>query len=337
MISVAGLVKATGALAAVGAAGLTYAGVVERNWFALREARVPVLPRGARPIRILQVSDLHFVPGQERKMRWVRDLARLEPDLVINSGDNLSHLEAVPPVLRALEPLMEFPGMFVLGSNDIYAPHFKNPAKYLTRSYGRNRDDRPLLPVDDLVAGMSERGWLDLDNARTTVDVAGLPLEFVGVDDPHIQRDRYESVAGPASPDAALTIGLTHAPYQRVLDAMAADGAGLIIAGHTHGGQIALPVMGAIVTNCDLDRRRAKGLSRWWPGAGIHRVERDRAPGRDGISDEIHPWVRRASHEPVPSDAAWLHVSAGLGTNRYAPVRFACRPEASLLTLVPTE
>ena len=337
MISVAALAKATGTLAAVGAAGLTYAGVIERNWFALREAQVPVLPRGARPIRILQLTDLHFVPGQDRKMRWVRDLARLEPDLVINSGDNLSHLEAVPPVLRALEPLLEFPGMFVLGSNDIYAPHFKNPAKYLTRSYGRNRDDRPLLPVDDLVAGMSERGWLDLDNARTTVDVAGLPVEFVGVDDPHIQRDRYESVAGPASPDAALTIGLTHAPYQRVLDAMAADGAGLIIAGHTHGGQIALPVMGAIVTNCDLDRRRAKGLSRWWPGAGIHRVERDRAPGRDGISDEIHPWVRRASHEPVPSDAAWLHVSAGLGTNRFAPVRFACRPEASLLTLVPAE
>ena len=337
MTSLAALVKATGALAAVGVAGLTYAGVIERNWFALREAQVPVLPRGSRPIRILQVSDLHFVPGQSRKMAWVRDLARLEPDLVINSGDNLSHMEAVPPVLRALEPLMEFPGMFVLGSNDVYAPHFKNPAKYVTRSYGANREDRPLLPVDDLVAGMSARGWADLNNVRTTVDVSGLPVEFVGVDDPHIQRDRYESVAGPASADAALTIGLTHAPYQRVLDAMAADGAALIIAGHTHGGQIALPVMGAIVTNCDLDRRRAKGLSRWWPGAGIHKVERDRAPGRDGISDEIHPWVRRASHQPVPADAAWLHVSAGLGTNRFAPVRFACRPEASLLTLVPAE
>jgi predicted MPP superfamily phosphohydrolase len=336
MISLGGLATATGALAAVGAAGLTYAGVIERNWFALREAQVPVLPRGSRPIRILQVSDLHFVPGQDRKMAWVRDLARLEPDLVVNSGDNLSHMEAVPPVLRALEPLMEFPGIFVLGSNDVYAPHFKNPAKYLTRSYARNRDDRPLLPVADLVTGMTTRGWKDLNNARATVDVAGLPVEFVGVDDPHIQRDRYESVAGAASSDAALMIGLTHAPYQRVLDAMAADGAGLIIAGHTHGGQIALPVMGAIVTNCDLDRRRAKGLSRWWPGAGIHRVDRDRAEGRDGVSDDIHPWVRRASHEPPPPDAAWLHVSAGLGTNRFAPVRFACRPEASLVTLVPT-
>ncbi len=337
MISLTDVAKATGALAAAGAAGLTYAGVIERNWFALRRFEIPVLPRGARPLRILQVTDLHFVPGQDRKLQWVRDLARLEPDLVINSGDNLSHMEAVPPVLRALGPLMDYPGVFVLGSNDVYAPHFKNPAKYLTRSYGMKRDDRPLLPVEDLTAGMRSRGWADLNNARTTVEVAGMPLEFVGVDDPHIQRDRYESVAGPASPDAALTIGLTHAPYQRVLDAMTADGAGLIIAGHTHGGQLALPVLGAIVTNSDLDRRRAKGLSRWWPGAGIHKVERDRPRGQDGISDDIHPWISRASKQPTPPDAAWLHVSAGLGTNRYAPFRFACRPEASLLTLVPHE
>jgi len=335
MISLAAAAKATGVLAAVGAAGLTYAGVIERNWFALRRFDIPVLPVGTRPVRILQVTDLHFVPGQDRKLQWVRDLARLEPDLVINSGDNLSHMAAVPPVLCALEPLLDFPGLFVLGSNDIYAPHLKNPAKYLSRSYGKSHDDRTLLPVEDLTTGMRSRGWTDLNNARTTVDVAGLPLEFVGVDDPHIQRDRYESVAAPASPDAALTIGLTHAPYQRVLDAMTADGAGLVIAGHTHGGQLALPGRGAIVTNCDLDRGRAKGLSRWWPGAGIHKVERDDAASRDGISDAIHPWVSRASKQSTPADAAWLHVSAGLGTSRYAPVRFACRPEASLLTLVP--
>lgn len=334
VITLAAAAKATGAVAAVGAAGLAYAGIIERNWFALRRFEVPVLPAGTRPIRILQVSDLHFVPGQDRKQAWVRSLARLEPDLVINSGDNLSHRDAVPPVLRALEPLMDYPGMFVLGSNDIYAPIVKNPARYLTRRYGAHRADRPALPVDDLTAGMRAAGWHDLNNARRIVDVAGVPLEFVGVDDPHIQRDRYEEVAGPASPDAAMTVGLTHAPYQRVLDAMAADGAGLIVAGHTHGGQLAVPFVGALVTNSDLNRGRAKGLSRWWPGAGVHRVERDRAPGRDGVS-VVSPWASRASDEPTPPDAAWLHVSAGLGTSRYAPVRFACRPEASLLTLVP--
>ena len=218
--------------------------------------------------------------------------------------------------LRAMEPLIDFPGAFVLGSNDYFAPTFKNPARYLTRRYAEAPSDRRDLPVGELVAVLGARGWADLDNARTLVDIAGLPVELVGVNDPHIRRDRYAAVSAPASPDAALTIGLVHAPYQRVLDAMVADGAGLVIAGHTHGGQLALPLYGALVTNCDLDTSRAKGLSRWWPGAGT-----------------AGPGGAAARSSAAPEDAAYLHVSAGLGTSPYAPVRFACRPEATLLTL----
>ena len=129
--------------------------------------------------------------------------------------------------------------------------------------------------------------------------------------------DRYAKVAGPASTDVALTMGLVHAPYQRVLDAMVGDGASVVLAGHTHGGQLAVPLWGALVTNCDLDTRRAKGVSRWWPGAGTAGARGGAAPSSD-----------------APEDAAWLHVSAGLGTSPYAPVRFACRPEATLLTLL---
>ena len=119
--------------AAVGAAAVGYVAVIERNWFALRRFTVPVLPTGAAPVRVLQVSDLHLVPGQERKIAWVRGLAELEPDLVVNTGDNLSHVDAVPSLLRAMEPLLERPGLFVLGSNDYYAPSPRNPAAYLTR------------------------------------------------------------------------------------------------------------------------------------------------------------------------------------------------------------
>jgi predicted MPP superfamily phosphohydrolase len=78
---------------------------------------------------------------------------------------------------------------------------------------------------------------------------------------------------------------------------MAADRVPLVLAGHTHGGQLAIPGWGALVSNCDLSPRRAKGLSRH-------------------------------------SESTWLHVSAGLGTSPYAPIRFACHPEATLLTLV---
>ncbi len=81
-------------------------------------------------LRILHISDIHYVPGQRRKAEWLKGLARLEPDLVVNTGDNLSDHDAGPEVLEALAPLLEFPGVFVPGSNDYYAPKRKNPLRY---------------------------------------------------------------------------------------------------------------------------------------------------------------------------------------------------------------
>ena len=295
-------------LAAVGAGGLAYASLIERNAFTVRRASVPVLPHGAASLRVLHVSDIHLVPRQARKIEWIRSLAALDPDLVINTGDNLADLEAVPAVLRALEPLLAIPGVFVLGSNDYFAPTLKNPGLYLTSPHARANTSIP-LPTTDLVDAFTRAGWEDLSNARATLSVGGQALELVGVDDAHLKYDRYATVAGPRDSSAALTVGVTHAPYRRILDAMTADGAGLVIAGHTHGGQLCLPFYGTLVTNCDLDRRRAKGVSRWWPGAGATPSSR------------------------APTGAAWLEVSAGLGTSPYAPVRFACRPEVTLLTL----
>ncbi len=300
--------RAIAGLAAVGAGGLAYASLIERNAFTLRRASVPVLPHGAASLRVLHVSDIHLVPRQSQKIEWIRSLAALDPDLVINTGDNLADLEAVPAVLRALEPLLKVPGVFVLGSNDYFGPTIKNPGLYLTSAHARANESIP-LPTADLVDAFTGAGWADLSNARAAMSVGGQALEFVGVDDAHLGYDRYASVAGPSDPDAALTVGVTHAPYRRILDAMTADGAGLVIAGHTHGGQLCLPFYGTLVTNCDLDRRRAKGVSRWWPGAG------------------------ETPSSQAPAGAAWLEVSAGLGTSPYAPVRFACRPEATLLTL----
>ncbi|GGB26366.1 metallophosphoesterase [Flexivirga endophytica] len=307
------LTKTSTAIAGTGLGTLAWASLVERHLYILRRFTVPVLAPGARPLRVLQVSDLHLVPRQERRIDWVRGLAALEPDFVVNTGDNCSDLHAVPSVLHAMEPLMDFPGAFVLGSNDYYAPMPKNPLKYvgLGQPHPKGPEMRtPNLPVQDLVDGFIGGGWTDLDNVRTTLEIAHQPVEFVGVNDPHIELDDYASVAGPAASDVAATVGVVHAPYVRVLDPMTADGAGLVLAGHTHGGQVCVPFYGALTTNCDLDNARAKGVSRWWPGASGHR-------DADG-----------------PDDAAWLHVSAGLGHNKYNPVRLACRPEATLLTLV---
>lgn len=284
--------------------------VVESRAYVLRRYELPVLAPGARTLRVLHLSDLHLTPWQRREPEWVRRLAALEPDLVINSGDNLAHVDAVPTALRALEPLLELPGVFVLGSNDYFAPTPKSPLRYLVPLPGRPRTGTP-LPTDRLVEGLRAGGWRDLTNRRDHLTIDGQSLSFVGVDDPHLRYDRFpapEPAATRPTPD--LAIGVVHAPYTRVLDDLATDGARLLIAGHTHGGQLRLPGYGALVTNCDLDRHRARGISRWWTGAAD-------VPAR----------------QTPPPDAAWLHVSAGLGTSPYTPVRFCCRPEASLLTL----
>ena len=281
----------------LGAAGMGYAAGLERRHWTLREATVPVLPVGHPPLRVLHVSDLHMTPGQLSKQRWVARLAELQPDLVVNTGDNLAHPRAVPAVLNALAPLLALPGVFVFGSNDYYAPKPKNPARYLTRKRGKYVRGAP-LPWADLRAAFVEHGWNDLTHTRRELRISGRRIAVAGVDDPHLRRDRYDRIAGRAHPAVNLRLGLTHSPEPRVLDRFATDRYDLVLAGHTHGGQLRLPGYGAIVTNCGLDRSRARGVSRW----GSH---------------------------------TWLHVSAGLGTSPYAPVRFACPPEASLLTLVP--
>ncbi|MEW2159150.1 metallophosphoesterase [Streptomyces sp. NPDC007189] len=296
---------------AAGAAGLAYAAGFEVRSFRLRRVTVPVLPPGMQPLRVLQVSDIHMVSGQRKKQRWLRSLAGLRPDFVINTGDNLSDPEGVPEVLDALGPLMEFPGAYVFGSNDYYGPRLRNPARYLLeKTSGRHglNGNPPAVgvvhnPWEDLRDGFDTAGWLNLTNTRGVLKVEGVSIELTGLDDPHIKRDRYAKVTGGPSQTYDFSMGVVHAPYLRVLDAYTADGYPLILAGHTHGGQLCIPFYGALVTNCDLDTDRVKGLS-------------------------THT---SAGH------TSYLHVSAGCGTNRYTPVRFACPPEATLLTLVGRE
>ena len=291
------------ATAVASAAAIGYAAVIERNWFALRRYEVPVLPPGAQPLRILHISDSHLTPGRKRLMSWIRSLDDLDPDLVVNTGDAIAHPQSVGYLLDALGPLLDRPGVFVFGANDLYAPRPVNPFRYALAPSNRwHARNEPNLPWEKFRDGMIAAGWLDLNNQRGQLTIAGLDVALAGVHDPHIRRDRYERVAGPADPAADVRIGVMHSPEPRVLDLFAADGYDLLLAGHTHGGQLCLPWYGTLVTNCGLERQRARGLHR-------------------------HP----------ADGQAWLHVSAGLGTSPFAPARFACRPEASLLTLTPRD
>jgi predicted MPP superfamily phosphohydrolase len=295
------LARSAGLLAAAGAVA-GYASVIERNWFVLRRFDVPVLPAGARPVRVLHISDVHLTPGRARLLSWIRSLDATDPDLVVNTGDSIAHTRAVQPFLDALGPLLDRPGMFVYGSNDLFSPMPKNPARYLWRTSASDHQRHvPDLPWAELGAGMAAAGWLDLNNRHGRIKAGDLDIEVAGVHDSHIKRDRYAKIAGRADPAADLRLGVLHSPEPRLLDRFAEDGYDLLLAGHTHGGQVRLPGFGTLVTNCGIDRPRARGLSR----------------------------------HPADAGPAWLHVSAGLGTSPWAPFRFSCRPEATLLTLLP--
>jgi uncharacterized protein len=259
---------AAGAVAAAGAACVGYGVLIERDWYRLRRQRVEALEPGRPPLTVLHLSDLHLTPADTRRIAFLERLAAEPVDLVVLTGDMLGGPEGLDPVLEALGRFRPRLGaVAVLGSNDYWAPRFRNPLGYFTGPSSRRHRSARLGDV-----------------------------ELAGMDDPHIRHDD-PGVAVPPDGQVRLRLGVVHSPYRRALDAFERNGYELLLAGHTHGGQVRLPGVGALVTNCDLPRDRVRGLSRW---------------GR-----------------------SWLHVSGGLGTSKYAPFRFACRPEASLLTVTP--
>jgi predicted MPP superfamily phosphohydrolase len=301
-----------GATAAAAAGALAWGVFVERTRFTVRHEVLPILEPTARPLTILHLSDLHMAPWQRKKQDFVRSLARYEPDLIVDTGDNLGHLDGLTGIRRAFEPFRGIPGVFAHGSNDYHGPVLKNPLTYFGGPSGAEprKPDLDVAALNDfLVDGL---GWLDLNNRARALETRGHRIELFGTADAHRGWDRLDLLPGAiealreevewdADDGAVLKLGVTHAPYRRVLDALTTQGADLILAGHTHGGQVRIPGLPALVTNCDIPRRQAQGLSVW---TGQRR-------------------------------SALLNVSAGLGTSIYAPVRFACAPEAVVLTLVP--
>ncbi|MGW9627620.1 metallophosphoesterase [Microbacterium sp. NPDC055521] len=291
-------------MGAVGVGAAVWGIGIERYLFTVREVSAAALAPGSAPVRVLHVSDAHMAPWQRRKQRWLASLAALEPDLIVNTGDNLGHPEGLAGIRRAFAPFQGVPGVFVHGSNDVVAPTPRNPLKYFRGPSGKHPAPELLDTAAMDAFFTDELGWADLNNAAVRMNVAGNSIDFAGVDDPHREWDDFGALTSAISslgdaPSGTSRIAVAHAPYRRVLDSFIGLGADAIFAGHTHGGQVCIPGFGALVANCDIPLEQAKGLSRWSHG------------GRT-----------------VP-----LNVSAGCGHSIYAPVRFACRPEATLLTL----
>jgi uncharacterized protein len=279
------------AIAAAGLACLAYGVFVERHAYRLVRRRLAILPAdGPESLRVLHLSDLHFVRGDERKRRFLGSLP--DADVTVVTGDFLAEPEAVEIAVAAVGANRgRLASWFVLGSNDYFAPRFVNPFVYLFRRSGarprRTQRGRPR----DLVAALEADGWRDLTNLHAEVDLDGLPVELLGLDDAHIRR--HDLRVAPRRTPKSFGFAVMHSP-DSAPEAIAC-GYPLVVAGHTHGGQVRLPIVGALVTNSHLPRRIVSGLMRLG----------------DGL----------------------VHVSPGLGTSKYAPFRFLCPPEATLLEL----
>jgi len=284
-----------GAIAAVAVAAGTcvaYGVLIERHRYRLVRRRLDILPASAaRPITLLHLSDLHVVRGSDRLRAFLATLPRADATAV--TGDIVGEPEAVEEAVGLLREVRgRLASYFVLGSNDYYVPRPLNPVRYFvggTRRRRLARRGRGRELADMLVA----EGWVDLDNVREATDLGGLPIEVFGLDDPHIDRQDLR-VAVRREP-GRFGLGVVHSPDP--MPEVAALGWDLVLYGHTHGGQVRLPLVGALVTNSYVPRRLVSGVVRL--GSSI------------------------------------AHVSPGLGTSKYAPFRFLCRPEADLLELRP--
>jgi len=269
-----------------------YGVFVERRWFRLRRYRLAILPReGPRSLTVLHLSDLHFVRNDAKKARFLASLP--DADVTIVTGDFLAEPEAVETAVDAVRATRgRVASWFVLGSNDYFAPRPLNYAAYFRRS----RRPRPAPPgrARDLVRLLHADGWQDLTNSRHEVSIDELAIELLGLDDAHIRWQDYRPAVRVAPERFGLAV--MHSP-DSAPEAVAL-GYDLLVAGHTHGGQVRLPIVGALVTNCSMPRRLVSGL------------------------------IRMGS--------ATLHTSPGLGTSKFAPFRFLCRPEATVLELSPT-
>ena len=213
-------------------------------------------------------------------------------DITVVTGDFLAEPEAVEVAVTSVAPTRgRLASWYVLGSNDYYVPGPINPLAYLTGPSNRRHRSAKRGRARDLIAGLDRDGWTNLTNVRRELDLDGLPVELLGLDDAHIRKQDVR--IAPRRATERLGLAVMHSPDS--LPEAVACGYELVVAGHTHGGQVRMPFIGALVTNSRLPRRVASGMFR--------------------MGDAL------------------VHVSRGLGTNKYAPFRFLCRPEATMLVL----
>ncbi|MBM4086855.1 MAG: hypothetical protein FJ272_18865 [Planctomycetes bacterium] len=245
-------------------------------------------------IRVLHITDSHFKLGDEEKLAFAKSLGRYEVDFAFLTGDLIEDASGVrycADMVRSLRPRY---GTFVaLGGHDYFeVTCFEVMLDALTRG-GRHRSMPN--PTEELVRQLTDAGARVLVNEATTVDVRGHRVAIVGLDDPFFGCPELEK-AWRNVPESAFKMVLVHCPD--VVDEIAARGADVAFAGHTHGGQIRIPPVGAVITRSTLHPRHASGIF-------------------------------RIGHTA-------FHINNGLGSGKWTHLRLFCRPEATIVEIMPS-
>jgi predicted MPP superfamily phosphohydrolase len=243
---------------------------VEPSWLEVTRVRItsPKLPPGSRPLRIVHLTDIHSDARARLEERLPDLVAQERPDLIVFTGDAANSPAGIPVFKRCLRRLAEVAPTYVVKGNwEIHA-----------------------WPSLDRFGGTGAR---ELDGEGLRFSVAGVDLWISGA---AWGRHQLIGAALDPAPREALKLFLYHSPDQ-VLEAARLK-ADLYLCGHTHGGQVALPFYGALVTFSKFDKRFE---------AGLYRV-----------------------------DSTWLYVNRGIGMDGGAPrVRFCARPELAVIELAP--
>lgn len=204
------------------------------------EVVVPALPSGLEGLRILHVSDLHLAPGSALACELPDVAASVPHDLALYTGDYIDDDAGIAPVAALLARMPRVEGAYAVLGNHDYRP------------YGRHDGAND---VGALRQALSGAGLHLLMNAAQPI--CGGELFIVGVDDPATHHDDLDR-AMSGVPEGACSLLLAHTPD--IALRLGRHRPGLILAGHTHGGQIRLPLLGPLITMSKLPRDKVMGL-----------------------------------------------------------------------------
>jgi len=260
----------------------------EASLYEINRYPVKIRKKLHQSFKVLHLTDIHFYKKHSKMESFFDRLADEEFDFVLISGDIIDSLEGIPVAGENLKKLKAKNGIYaVLGNHDYYDYYFGD---VLLHNFPGQRKPRRIQKVDLLLSTLKEAGIRVLRNETLAFSHQGDAFLLHGLDDPTTGKANIRETLKNYDPEK-INILLTHS-VDVFLD-IGRNEIDLSFSGHSHGGQIRLPWIGAILTHTTIGKQYVSGIRR----------------------------LR----------GAICSISRGLGCGRFLPVRLLCKPEVIVL------